>query len=106
MSNRIKSDDIQIGNSYILPIEQSNVTLSQAKVKKIFEETDAKAQQILNNAEDKSNVIIQNANNESQRIIEEAKQKAQQEYETIKQQAYEEGFSRSANIESIFSWVT
>ena len=94
MSNRIKSDDIQIGNSYVLPIEQSNVTLSQAKVKKIFEETDAKAQQILNNAEDKSNVIIQNANNESARIIEEAKQRAQQEYEAIKQQAYNEGFTK------------
>ena len=50
MSNRIKSDDIQIGNSYVLPIEQSNVTLQQAKVKKIIEETDARAQQIIGNA--------------------------------------------------------
>jgi hypothetical protein len=40
LSNRIKSNDIQIGKSYVLPIEQSNVTLSQAKVKKIFEETE------------------------------------------------------------------
>jgi flagellar assembly protein FliH len=94
LSNRIKSDDIQIGNSYVLPIEQSNVTLSQAKVKKIFEETDAKAQMILNNAENQSNNIIQSANNESVRIIEEAKQRAQQEYEAIKQQAYNEGFSK------------
>ena len=38
MSNRIKSGEIQIGNSYVLPIEQSNVTLQQAKVKKIIEE--------------------------------------------------------------------
>ena len=47
MSNRIKSDEIQIGNSYVLPIEQSNVTRQQAKVKKIIEETDAMAQKII-----------------------------------------------------------
>ena len=93
-SNRIKSNEIQIGNSYVLPIEQSNVTLQQAKVKKIIEETDAKAQQILSGAENKSNIIIETANNEAQRIIEEARKKAEQEYEEIKQQAYNEGFSK------------
>ncbi len=93
-SNRIKSDDIQIGNSYVLPIEQSNVTLSQAKVKKIIEETDAKAQKIIDGAENKSNIIVQTANTEAQRIIEEARNKAQQEYEAIKQQGYNEGFAK------------
>lgn len=91
-SNRIKSNDIQIGNSYVLPIEQSKVTLSQAKVQQIIEETDAKAQQIIDGAENKSNVIIQTANVEAQRIIEDARKKAQQEYETIKKQGYDEGF--------------
>lgn len=94
MSNRIKSDDIQMGNSYVLPIEQSNVTLQQAKVKKIIEETDAKAQQIIDGAENKSNIIVQTANTEAQRIIEEARKKAEQEYENIKQQAYNEGFAK------------
>lgn len=94
MSNRIKSNDIQIGNSYVLPIEQSNVTLQQAKVKKIIEETDAKAQQILSSAENKSQNIIETADAEATRIIEEAKKKAEQEYETIKQQAYQEGFTK------------
>ena len=70
MSNRIKCNDIQIGNSYVLPIEQSNVTVQQAKVKKIIEETDAKAQQIIDGAENKSNIIVQTANTEAQRIIE------------------------------------
>ena len=92
MSNRIKSDDIQIGKSYVLPIEQSNVTLQQAKIKKIIEETDAKAQQIIDGAENKGNIIVQTANTEAQRIIEEARKKAEQEYESIKQQAYNEGF--------------
>lgn len=94
MSNRIKSNDIQIGNSYVLPIEQSNVTLQQAKVKKIIEETDAKAQQIIDGAENKSNIIVQTANTEAQRIIEEAQKKAQNEYESIKQRGYEEGFAK------------
>ncbi len=67
MSNRIKSDDIQIGSNYILPIEQSNVTVQQAKVKKIIAETDAKAQQIIDGAENKSQIIVQTANNEAQK---------------------------------------
>lgn len=93
-SNRIKCDNIQIGNNYVLPIEQSNVTLSQAKVQKIIEETDAKALQIISGAENKSNIIVQTANNEAVRIIEEARKKAQQEYESIKQQGYNEGFAK------------
>lgn len=93
-SNRIKSNDIQIGNNYVLPIEQTKVTAQQAKVKKIIEETDAKAQQIIDGAENKSNIIVQTANNEAQRIIEDARKKAEQEYETIKQQAYQEGFAK------------
>ena len=94
MSNRIKSDEIQIGNHYVLPIEQSKVTVQQAKVKKIIEETDAKAQQIIDGAENKSTVIVQTANTEAQRIIEQARKKAEQEYEQIKQQGYEEGFAK------------
>ncbi|MBQ4114425.1 hypothetical protein IJD34_03385 [bacterium] len=93
-SNRIKSDDIQIGNNYVLPIEQSKVTIQQAKVKKIIEETDSKAQQILQGAENKSQVIIGSANTEATRIVDAAKEKAQQEYDVIKQQAYQEGFAK------------
>ena len=94
MSNRIKSNDIQIGNNYVLPIEQSKVTVQQAKVKKIIEETDAKANEILGNAENKSQIIIETANTEATRIIEEARKKAEQDYEGIKNQAYQEGFSK------------
>lgn len=94
MSNRIKSDEIQIGKSYVLPIEQSNVTRQEAKVKKIIEETDAKAQQIVDAAENKSKIITETANTEATRIIEEARKKGEQEYEAVKQQAYEEGFAK------------
>jgi len=94
LSNRIKSDDIQIGNNYVLPIEQSKVTISQAKVKKIIEETDVKAQLIIDDAQNQSKSIVSSANSEAAQIIERAKQQAQQEYETIKQQAYNEGFRK------------
>ena len=94
MSNRIKSDDIQIGSNYVLPIEQSNVTLSQAKVQKIIEETDLKAQKIISDAEGQSQVIMQNTNAEASRIIENAQKRAEEEYENIRQQAYQEGFTK------------
>lgn len=93
-SNRIKSNDIQIGNNYVLPIEQSNVTVQQAKVKKIIEETDAKAQKIITGAESKSNIIVQTANTEAVRIVEQARKDAQNTYNDIKQQAYNEGFEQ------------
>ena len=94
MSNRIKSNDIQIGNNYVLPIEQSKVTAQQAKVKKIIAETDAKATEILSNAENKSQIIIETANTEATRIIEEARKKAEQDYESIKNEAYQDGFAK------------
>lgn len=94
MSNRIKSGEIQIGNNYVLPIEQSNVTRQQAKVKKIIEETDAMAQKIIDGAENKSQVIVSTANTEAERIIEESRKKAQSDYDSIKQQAYDEGFQK------------
>ena len=93
-SNRILGQNIQVGSSFVLPIEQSKVTLSEAKVKKILEETDAQAQQIISNAQNKSEIIIQTANNEATRIIEDARKKAQQEYDKIKEQAYQEGFKK------------
>lgn len=92
MSNRIKGGEIQIGSSYVLPIEQSKVTVQQAKVKKIIAETDAKAQEIINAADNKSQVIVQTANTEASRIIEEARKKGEQEFDIIKEQAYHEGF--------------
>ena len=93
-NNRLQGKEIKFGESYILPIEQSKVTLSQAKVKKILEETDVKAQQIVDAADNKSQIIVQTANNEATRIIEDSKKRAQEEYDAIKEQAYQEGFQK------------
>lgn len=92
--NRFHGKEIQFGESYVLPIEQSKVTLSQAKVKQILEETDVKAQQIIDAAENKTKIIVETANTEATRIIEEARKKAQAEYDQIKEQAYQEGFKK------------
>ena len=97
MSNRIKSDTIRIGNNYVLPIEQSNVTAQQAKVKRIIEETGVKAQSIINGAETKSQAIMQNATNEAEKMIDAAKAQAQEEYNKIVEQAYQEGFAKGEN---------
>ena len=93
-SNRFQGKTIQFGESYVLPIEQSKITLSEAKVKKIMEETDARVQQIVDAADNKSQIIISTASTEATRIIEDARKKAQQEYESIKNQAYQEGFRK------------
>lgn len=96
-SGRIVGKEIQFGESYVLPIEQSKVTLSEAKVKKILADTDEKAQQMVANADNKSQIIVQTANTEATRIIEDARRKAQEEYESIKQQAYQEGFAKGVD---------
>ena len=92
MSNRIKSQKIEIGDSYVLPIEQSKVTIQQAKVKRIIEETGLKAQQIIDDAEKKSQEILSNANIQGEHLIQDAKNRAEKEYEATKQLAYDEGF--------------
>ena len=92
MSNRFKSGNIQIGNSYVLPIEQSRVTMQEVKVKKILEETDNRAKEILDGAENKSQIIVNTASTE--RIIEESRKKAQNDYDSVKQEAYKEGFAK------------
>ena len=93
-SNRIKSQQIHLGEQFVLPIEQTRVTKSQAKVQQILEETDIKAQEIISQAENKTQIIVETANTEAERIIADARKKAEEEYETIKNQAYEEGFKK------------
>ena len=93
-NNRFQGKEIQYGESYVLPIEQSKVTISEAKVKKMLKETDEKAQQMVDAADNKSQIIVQTANTEADRIIESARKRAQQEFDLIKEQAYQEGFSK------------
>lgn len=83
-----------MGNNYVLPIEQTKVTVQQAKLKQIIEETDAKAQEIIENADNKAQIITQAANTEAEGIITQARKKAESQYDEIKQQGYNEGFEK------------
>ena len=83
-----------MGDDYVLPIEQTRVTQSQAKVKEILAQTDIKAQEIISAAENKSQIVVQTANTEAERIIDDARKKGEQEYESVKSQAYNEGFQK------------
>ena len=83
-----------MGGEYVLPIEQSKVTQSQAKVKKILEETDSQAKQIISNADNKAQIITETANTEATRIIGDARKRAELEYDSVKDKAYQEGFEK------------
>lgn len=83
--SRIKSGNIQIGDSFVVPIEQS------AHNKKLQEALE-KEKEIVIQAERKAQEIIDQAVVDGQQIIEESKNKALSEVDAITQQAHDEGF--------------
>jgi len=98
LSNRIKSDEIQIGNSYVLPIEQSNVTAQQAKVKKIM--WSRRAQEYENKINSGSPVAIA----EVVRDLHRNENLAEQSYS--ERQIYEHALDRLANEYAVFENIT
>lgn len=82
---RIKSDNIQLGGAFVVPIEQS------AHSKKIQEAID-KEKEIINRAEQSANEIIANAQKQAEDLIETAKNEALGKVDEITQQAHQEGF--------------
>lgn len=83
--SRIKGGNVQLGGSFVVPIEQS------AHNKKMQEALD-KEKEIIIQAEQKAQEILDNAATQGQQIIEEAKNQALSEVDTIKQDAYNDGF--------------
>lgn len=82
---RIKSKNIQLGESFVVPIEQS------AHNKKIQEALE-KEKEIIAQAEERAQNIIDDAHQQGQKIIEESKAQALSEVDSIKNQAHTEGF--------------
>lgn len=82
---RIKSDNVQLGGSFVVPIEQS------AHSKKIQEALD-KEKEIINRAEASANEIIASAQKQAEELIEAAKNEALGQVDEITQQAHQEGF--------------
>lgn len=97
---RIKSDNIQLGESFIVPTEQSDHSkkIQQAleKEKEIILQGEQKAQQILEQT-------IQQAQQQANEIIEQAKNQALSEVDAITQKAHDEGFEagRQEGLEDI-----
>lgn len=94
---RIKSDNIQLGGSFVVPIEQS------AHNKKIQEALD-KEKEIISRAEASANEIIVNAQKQAEDIIEAAKNEALGQVDEITQQAHQEGFD--AGFQEGFEKIT
>ena len=82
---RIKSANIQLGESFVVPIEQSP---HNAKIQEALE----KEKEIIKQGEQKAREIIEQAQQEAQQIVEQAEQEARSRVEEITQKAHQEGF--------------
>lgn len=82
---RIKSDNVQLGSSFIVPIEQSS---HSKKVQEALE----KEKEIVLRGEQTAREIVESAKEQAQQIIEEARNEALAQVDEIKQQAHQEGF--------------
>jgi flagellar assembly protein FliH len=94
--SRIKGHNIKLGNSFIVPIEQSsyNVKLQEALEKE---------KEIIFGAEKKVQEIIEQAQSQAQEIIETAKKQALSEVDKITAEAHQGGFNagRQEGLENI-----
>lgn len=93
---RIKSNNVQLGDSFIVPIEQSAHSI---KIQEALE----KEKDIILQAEKKADEIFEKAKNDAHDIIDAAKNKALSEVDTIVQNAHQEGFEagRAEGLEDI-----
>lgn len=92
---RIKSDNVQLGGSFVVPIEQSphNIKIQEAlaKEKEIIRQGELKAQEIVTNAQKQGEELIEQATAEANSQVEEITQKAHQEGFDA---GYQEGFTK------------
>lgn len=82
---RIKCGNVQLGESFVVPIDQSS---HNKKIQEALE----KEQEIILRGEQQASEIIAQAQAEGQKIIEEAKAQAMSQVDEITQQAHNEGF--------------
>lgn len=93
---RIKSSNIQLGGSFVVPIEQSahNVKIQEALEKE---------KEIILNGQQRAQEIIEEAQAQALELIENAKNEALAQVDEITQQAHAEGFEagRQEGLENI-----
>lgn len=83
--SRIKADNIQLGGSFVVPIEESS---HHKKIQEALE----KEKEIIFQGEQKAQEIIEQAQQQAQQLIEDAQNEALSRVDEIKQQAHQEGF--------------
>lgn len=82
---RISSDNIQLGGSFVVPIEQSS---HNVKIQEALE----REKEIILQAEQKAQEIIEEARRCASELLEEAKNQAMSEVTAITEKAHQEGF--------------
>lgn len=83
---RINSNNIQLGESFVVPIEQNAVN-------ERIQEALAKEQAIISRGEQQAQEIIENAHRQAEELIEEARNKAQAETDVYVEQGRQEGLA-------------
>lgn len=93
---RIKSNNVNYGASFVVPIEQN---INTQKVKEAL----AKETQIIAEGEKKAQEIIEEAQRQAQEIVENAQAQGQADIESIHEQARQDGFEagRQEGFQSI-----
>ncbi len=111
--SRINNKNVQIGDNYVLPLENSSISKYEARVESILSEVEEakrkllaeakteadnikmRAELIVKDAEAKAQQIIQNAENQAKGIVKKAEdnqQNVKNQTDEISKQAYDEGF--------------
>ncbi|MBQ6516084.1 hypothetical protein IJI31_02780 [bacterium] len=90
--SRIKSDNVHLGNNYVLPLEQTNLSRQEIKMQKMIDDAEVQKNQIIESAKTQSQEILNKAKAEAEKIISDARVQAIQESEVTKKQGFDEGF--------------
>lgn len=101
---RIKADNVQLGNKYILPVDQELKQEVESKVENLLRLAKEQQQQIITEAQNQAKEIITNSEKVAGEIVEKANQKsdnlvteANNASDGIKEQAYKEGYDSGYN---------
>lgn len=96
---RIKGSNVQIGSSFVLPLESNPLKDIEIRINKMLADANAKKEALINEGAQKAKElveeakqIIEQAQTESEKLVEMAKQQAQDESDAIREEARKEGY--------------
>lgn len=96
---RIKGSNVQIGSSYVLPLEINPLKDIEIRINKMLADAKQKQEILINEGAqkakelvDEAKQIIEQAQIESAKLVEDAKKQAQDESDAIREEARKEGY--------------